>query len=291
MQIYNIPINNEKMETTAHGTSDFPIAIYETVLKKNILGFVDWHWHSELQFSYVTAGEVMFTVNSSSYKISKNNGLFVNSGILHTAKPLTDDASYICIDFSPSLIASFKNSVIEQKYILPYIDNENLQYIILNESNETTDSIINNLKNIFNIYKFKPFGFEPEIVIMLTQCWIKLISIETTSNNYSDYLRLKQLLSYIHIHYKEKLTLKELSDTIHLCPSECCRYFKKHMNCTIFDYINNFRISASTSALIKSDLSISRIAYEFGFGSTSYYIDKFRKKTGLTPFNYRKAYK
>ncbi|MEA4972277.1 HTH-type transcriptional activator RhaS [bioreactor metagenome] len=291
MQIYDISINNEKMETTAHGTADFPIAIYETVLKKNILGFVDWHWHSELQFSYVTAGEVMFTVNGSSFKISKNNGLFVNSGILHTAKPLTDDASYICIDFSPSLIASFENSVIEKKYIQPYIENENFQYIILIEGNETTSSIINTLQSVFSIYKLKPFGFEAEIAIMLTQCWIKLISFESNSNDSADYFRLKHLLSYIHIHYKEKLTLNELSETIHLCPNECCRYFKKHMNCTIFDYINNYRISESTNSLLKSDLSISRIAYEYGFGSTSYYIDKFRKKTGLTPLNYRKTYK
>ena len=37
MQIYDIDINENKMETTSHKTDDFPVAIYETILKKNIL--------------------------------------------------------------------------------------------------------------------------------------------------------------------------------------------------------------------------------------------------------------
>ena len=34
MQIYNIPINGDRMETTRHGNAEFPVAIYETVLIK-----------------------------------------------------------------------------------------------------------------------------------------------------------------------------------------------------------------------------------------------------------------
>ena len=92
MQVYNININENKMETTSHGTEEFPIAIYETILRKNILGFVDWHWHSELQFCFITSGTVRFTVNSFSADLEKGNGIFINSGIMHTSKPLTEDA-------------------------------------------------------------------------------------------------------------------------------------------------------------------------------------------------------
>jgi AraC-like DNA-binding protein len=49
-----------------------------------------------------------------------------------------------------------------------------------------------------------------------------------------------------------------------------------------------YRIEKSIDSLFFSDLSISQIAYDCGFGSTSYYIEKFRNKTGMTPLEYKK---
>ena len=52
MQIFDIPINSKRMETTRIGTFDFPLAVHKNDLKKNVLGFVNWHWHYEFQFTY-----------------------------------------------------------------------------------------------------------------------------------------------------------------------------------------------------------------------------------------------
>ena len=37
MQIFDIPINSKRMETTRIGTFDFPLAVHENDLKKNVL--------------------------------------------------------------------------------------------------------------------------------------------------------------------------------------------------------------------------------------------------------------
>lgn len=288
MQIYNIGINENKMETTSHGTADFPIAIYETVLNRNILGFVDWHWHNELQFCYITSGSVRFTINSFSHDLGIDEGIFINSGVLHMAKPLTEDASYICIDASPALISSFEKSAVEKKYVEPFINDSAFTFSVFNASSD----IIENLNTIYRLNKERTFAYEAEITARLILCWKEIIGMKNNPLYFDEnYLRLKHLLTYIHNHYKDKLTLENISNEIHLCPSECCRFFKKHMDCTIFEYINNFRLSESTVVLLGSaNMSVSQIAYEYGFGSTSYYIEKFRKKTGMTPLAYRKAH-
>lgn len=292
MQVYNININENKMETTSHGTEEFPVAIYETLLRKNILGFVDWHWHSELQFCFITSGTVRFTVNSFSADLEKGNGIFINSGIIHTSKPLTEDAAYVCIDASPSFISGFGGSIMEKNYIKPYIDNPSLLFEIFN--NDKSQAILNYLHKIYSINKEKTFGYELETAALLTLCWKELLQNRLSSQRSDEvevYARLKQILAYIHEHYSEKISLSDLADQVHLCPSECCRYFKKRMNRTIFEYITDYRLSQSTQSLInRPDMSISQIAYEYGFGSTSYYIDKFKNKTGSTPLAYRKAF-
>ena len=53
MQISVIPIDSNNHELSSHGTYDFPIAIYNDQLNKNLIGFVNLHWHEEIQFSYV----------------------------------------------------------------------------------------------------------------------------------------------------------------------------------------------------------------------------------------------
>ena len=100
MQIYDIGINENKMETTSHGTADFPIAIYETVLNRNILGFVDWHWHNELQFCYITNGSVRFTINSYSQDIGIDKGIFINSV---PAKIIRSDSDTLVLILKPGL--------------------------------------------------------------------------------------------------------------------------------------------------------------------------------------------
>ena len=287
MQIYDIDINENKMETTSHKTDDFPVAIYETILKKNILGFVDWHWHSEIQFCYVTAGRVRFCVNSFSAVVEKDGGIFINSGALHMAVPMRDDAAYICIYASSEIIGC---GAIGKKYVLPYINDPSFSFEIFDEDGR---AVIDRLKRAHDVSAERSFGYEIEVASLLSMCWKDMLQNRTPAEvcENETYERLKSILTYIHDHYSEKISLSGLAEEIHLCPSECCRYFKKRMNRTIFEYITDYRITQSTNALINEpEMSISRIAYEYGFGSTSYYIEKFKSKTGTTPLAYRKSF-
>ena len=291
MQIYNIDINENKMETTSHGTDDFPVAIYETILRKNILGFVDWHWHSELQFCYITSGRVNFTVNSFSQNLEKGQGIFINSGMMHSSRPLSDDAAYVCIDAAPAMISGFDGSILEKKYVSPYIGSQSIIFEIFD--NESQPGLLEKLKKIHSLNTEKPFGYEMETASLLSLCWVELLQNRVKSvkplSKAETYERLKHILAYIHSHYSEKISLEELAEEIHLCPGECCRYFKKRMGRTIFQYITDYRITQSIYPLVnRPDMSISLIAYECGFSSTSYYIEKFKAKTGLTPLAYRK---
>ena len=101
--------------------------------------------------------------------------------------------------------------------------------------------------------------------------------------------RIKEILSYIREHFTEKITLDEIAKHLHLSTNECCRFFKKNMNCTLFEYITEYRLSKSMELLEHTDLPVSQIAYESGFGSSSYFIEKFRKNVGMTPAAFRKA--
>lgn len=85
MQTYDIQINKNKKEITQHGSFEFPLIIYTTQISKNILGFIDWHWHNELQLCYITHGSVQFSVNQKTLFKSKTAGTELHVSILRTS--------------------------------------------------------------------------------------------------------------------------------------------------------------------------------------------------------------
>ena len=95
------------------------------------------------------------------------------------------------------------------------------------------------------------------------------------------------ILMYIQEHYAEKITLADIAATANICQSECCRFFKKHMNESLFDYLLSFRIEKSLPLLVDQQLSITEISNLCGFSSSSYYTKVFREHMGCTPTAYQ----
>ena len=100
--------------------------------------------------------------------------------------------------------------------------------------------------------------------------------------------RLKQILTYIHGHYQEKITLDDIASEVSICPSECCRFFKKHMKESLFDYLLNYRIEQSLDFLSCGNGTITEAAIQCGFSSPSYFSRVFREKMGYSPREYLK---
>lgn len=96
-----------------------------------------------------------------------------------------------------------------------------------------------------------------------------------------------ELLSYIHDHYQEKITLQSLSAHIGLNPNYLSSLIHKETGQSLTDHVNKVRIEASKSDLLNSSKSISEIAQSVGFAYQNHYAQVFRKITGMSPMDYR----
>ncbi len=296
MQIYDLIIDKQQRETTKHGTFEFPVAVYENQINKNLLGYINWHWHDELQFCYVTKGIACICLNQRDFELQQGQGLFINTDILHMAKEIGNtDASYICIDVNPRFLSSFSGSIIERKYVSPVLQDPGLEALPLSPEISWQQAVLEELKQIDESYKGQEYAFELELQISLAKIWKSIVvhavgrETQKSHSSQTDQQRLREIITYIKGHYGEKISLADLASCVHLSTGECCRFFKRNMNCTLFQYLLDYRLGKSMGLLRDSDFSVSHIAYETGFGSSSYFIEKFRQKTGMTPAAYRKA--
>lgn len=96
-------------------------------------------------------------------------------------------------------------------------------------------------------------------------------------------------LDYIHKNFLEIQNLDELTKYSHTSAVYLRKKFKECTGYTLSDYVRNIKISYAKK-LLRSDMSVTTIAYEVGFGSPSHFIETFKNQTGMTPLKYKHMY-
>jgi len=297
MQILNIPIDRNQMETTVHGSFSFPIAVYQQILSKNVLGFINWHWHDEIQFCCVVRGAVTFCVNEQEYLLHEGEGIFVNSGYLHMARPVGGpESTYLCLDVNPRLLCSYPGSVFDREYVAPYLKDPAMAHQLLRPEVDWQKEILDGVRQVYALFEERGFGYEWEISARLGKMWCRILEHREDAlpgpggQRIQSNAAVQAILTYLHDHYAEHITMEEIAQAVSFSEGECCRLFKRVTGETIFTYLRSYRLARSVEMLRRSDASVSRIAYESGFCSTSYFIEVFKENFGLTPRQLRKSF-
>ncbi|WP_310176134.1 AraC family transcriptional regulator [Neobacillus niacini] len=286
----NFMVDQNLKELTEHRTLVIPIACYETTINQNINGYIPLHWHDEIQFVLIVKGEAIFQINEEKIVVQEGEGLFINSGCLHTAKEKNHlDCVYICLNVSPHFILSQE---LYTTYVNPYIHATNLPYLHLDTKGLWAKNILDAIRKINQLILQKSPYYEIDITVQLTLIWQNLIingfQLEYELTEMVKSKRMKQMLNWIHLHYAEKIMLNDIARAGQLSRSECCRYFKRILKKTPLNYVMDYRIQKSLVLLQQPDSNVTDVAYRVGFNSTSYFIDKFRKSMNMTPLAYKK---
>lgn len=290
MQIPDFVVNQHLKELTHHQTVGLPLACYETMIKQNIHGYIPLHWHEEIQFIVIVQGQAIFQVNEEKIVVQKGEGLFINSGCLHMAKDKGQSGCiYICLNVLPKFILPHE---LYATYIVPYIQATNLSYIFIDNSEQWGRNIVEGIMNVKELTEHKPQHFDFDLIMQLLFIWKNLImngfEPQYVQTEMVKSQRIKQMLSWIHLHYAEKINLEDIAKAGHLSRSECCRYFKRILNTTPLNYVMDYRIQKSLRLLQNTEVNVTEVAYQVGFNSTSYFIEKFRKTMNMTPLVYKK---
>lgn len=101
-------------------------------------------------------------------------------------------------------------------------------------------------------------------------------------------LLVSKVNQYIAENYRSDIHLTSIAQAFHYSPSYLSRIYKEATGASITDTVSNYRLKCAKQLLSTSGMSISDIATKVGFYSNRYFIEVFRKKTGVTPSQYRK---
>lgn len=104
--------------------------------------------------------------------------------------------------------------------------------------------------------------------------------------NYKDQARLKRVYDYVEARYQDTINIKEVAGLANLTVPSFCNYFKKIMNVTFTEFLNDFRINKACQ-LLMTDKSVADVCFECGFSNSSYFSKVFKEIKGQSPLQFK----
>lgn len=286
--------NDNNREAKEHGSFPFPVYISVEQIQAYDHGTFLWHWHPEIELTWIMSGEMEYQINDTTYKLSAGDGIFGNSNSLHTGRRINGhQCTYLSITFHPRFLYGYENSILQTKYVRFITANESWASLPLKQDLKWQEEILEAIKEIYELSKTPEDDFELSVHRKLMYIWHRLYLYfstqpENMNKSFIHIQRLRELLKFIHENYTSEISLDDIAEATSLSKSECCRFFKKHMDMTIFDYILYYKIQKSLP-MLSEDQSITDTALSVGFSSASYYTQIFKRYMDCTPLQYKKS--
>lgn len=247
-----------------------------------------YHYHKyiELLFSLSTNA----TVWLAGQRLSFHTGdlIIINSDELHGIVFHTY-SEYICIKFSPEILYTPEQSLLEYKYVIPFLSKDANKKKF--ESSELKDTLIPALfTDIMQEWQEKNTAFE----LAIRSNILKIFSILFRMNEGNNFLlpnfkltdALKCTIAYVNEHFNT-ITENEAASFCGLSYHHFSTVFKNATGQNFNTYLTAIKLREAEKQLIFSDKSITDIAYDTGFSNTSHFIKRFQEYKHITPRQFR----
>lgn len=286
MDNINVWVYENGFQNSEYNKPNIPV-----YMKKGNLSVFDFHfkphWHSDFEIIRVTDGIMKYNIDGHIIEIHKNDVLFVNSNRMHFGySDSKTECNYICIVFDYNLLCA--NGYIKDNYVLNIVNDECCPYLIVKNSDlnniidklfSLSDSASYDLKIQSGIYNIFSYIFE---------AFCKSPKNEIEKKNYS---KIRKIIDFINVNYRHKITLNDIAKAGNVSKNSCINYFKEVLGLSPIDYLIKYRLEKSTELLVNTDLSITQIANDTGFSSSSHYCKLYKRLYNMTPRQMRLKHK
>lgn len=113
----------------------------------------------------------------------------------------------------------------------------------------------------------------------------------TLNKRYHNDELVQSVQGFMEENYNERISLETLAEKFNLSTRTLTRRFKQATGETPNHYLQTLRLEAARKLLENTGLSLPKITLRVGYEDVSSFSVLFKKKTGVTPGNYRDRYR
>lgn len=229
---------------------------------------------------YTISGNGILRYNNQKYPLKSGDIFFINCNFYHFYQTVSREPwKFLWIHFNGPQALGYYNE---------FIRHEEPVISIASDSD-----IPEWMYGILSLHQDRSVSAELLTSSYLTGILTELLLNAGTDNVYAlttpEYIRDSRI--YLEKHFREEIHFDDLSRQLGVSRYHLSREYKKYTGITMQESLMQLRISYAKELLHYSSLSIAEIAYESGMNYPSYFIRCFKRHEGITPMQYRNAWK
>ena len=101
---------------------------------------------------------------------------------------------------------------------------------------------------------------------------------------------INAVVEFIRCHLQDDISIQSLCEMFHVSANYLYQAFHNSFRCTVNAYITEQRLKEAKELLVNTDAPVYTIAEKVGIDNYTYFCKLFKKRTGVTPMQYRKQF-
>ncbi len=268
---------------------EFPFAINQVQLNKADNCRDSFHWHNYCEISYVESGSGSYFVNGRQYEMKEGDLIIFNNVEPHGWLVESEQMIMTVMIFGTELVSN-----LHYDYLKPFVERGSNFKNKIDREELLTSNIIDMVKEIYNENSEQNQGHRLLILADILRILTLLIrfyqkdqeqgkATETLTDKKYNMKRLEEAFQYINSHYTEKITLKEVAESVFMSENYFSFYFKKITDTSFMDYVTGLRLKRVSELMKTTDMSMYEIAMESGFHNMANFYRIYKKHVGALP--------
>ena len=249
-----------------------------------------WHYHPEIELTFITHGEGTRYVGNSIEPFSDNDLVLVGEKIPHHwvsfARTPQKLQKALVFQFSAHLFSPFKEC--ESYKGLFELAKRGIKF------GQLSAEIIQLLHSFETLPPLRQLTALMELLHLLVLHKDKtLLTTDYYVYNHNQQQKINKFAkvnNYIVEHLDQKLTVAQMANFTNMAPQSFCRWFKQNSGYSFITFLNKARVENACHLLTHQEMSIQSIAFSSGFESLSHFNRTFRKYKGLSPSGFAREY-
>ncbi len=217
------------------------------------------------------SGHACFTIDNTPYELKTGTVLHVGPSMVLSEEVLNNkNFSYILIHYR---ILEVEKYPLYTSHFIMEIENQK--------------KVIQCALDLVETFKSTDICMKLKCKSILLNFILELIHA-LKNDNKQPTIDLEKIKSYIHQHYSESITINGIANKFGIKRRYLTAVFQRYIGTSPIEYLTACRIHKAQELLLLTDKQIIEISNSVGYVDNLYFSRVFKKKTGMSPTEYRK---
>ena len=241
------------------------------------------HGHHHFLLTLITDGSGVQTLNGRDIPFQPNDVFFLSPADFHkNTLEEGESFSYYGLKFSYELLDDRLADLCALDQLPMYMQLGEMDAKIAKDTFRLLIDECNQGKDRLGSKAYQQALVEQLVILVLRQC---LPDEKMRAEAF-----INRALGYLHSHFAESITVADAAAYVGYTPNYFNTCFREQMGMPFGEYLRQMRLGYGENLLRSSQMPVTEVAYESGFGSLSYFSRCFCKQYGISPQEYRRKY-